>query len=202
MAHTDVLTHAATKNGWSLVKIKCEWKGFGTKLIETYKYLKEHPEVTEFVFCDAYDVVVLGTPEEFKDKIGDKEMVVSCERGLWPPTLIPFRSLYEKTEDGFNYPNSGLYYAKSKFFMDLYELYPPFYEIDDQYWLNMCTILNPYLIFKDHGQIVFNSHSFISEGEYTYHDDTKRISINGSFPCFVHSNGRTVDEKFNELIKL
>lgn len=206
LSHTDVLTNTATKNGWDLVKIKCEWRGFGTKLIETYKYLKDNPEVTEFVFCDAYDVVVMGTPEEFLSKLGVKKDRIYCsaEKGLWPPILIPFRKEYRICCD-FKYINSGLYYAPSKLFIEYFEKYPPFNEIDDQLWFNLCWLLLPKTIFAsaigiDFKQSVFNSHSFIAENEYTY--ENNRVQILGNQPIFIHFNGRSVDAKFNELIKL
>jgi len=205
LEYTGALTNSATKNGWGLVKIKCEWKGFGTKIIETYNYLKEHPEITEFVFCDAFDVVCLGTPDEFKSKLWiTDQMVVSCEKNLWPPSLQPFRHEYADFGHGFNYLNSGLYYAKAEVFIELFEYYKPFYEIDDQLWMNICFMLQGHdtqqKIRPDYGQSVFNSHSFISDGEYTY--ENNRVQIMGNEPCFIHFNGKTIDEKFNQFIKL
>lgn len=201
LEHTGVLTNTATKNGWSLAKIKCEWRGFGSKLIETYNYLKENPEIKEFVFADAFDVVCLGTPEEFKSKLDGNTMLLSAEKNLWPPSLIPFKCKYANTEAGFSYINSGLYYSTTEEFFYLFEKYPPFYEIDDQLWFNLAYLMEEASpIQLDYCQSIFNSHSFISEGEYTY--ENNRVQIMGNEPCFIHFNGKTVDEKFNELIKL
>lgn len=196
--HVQPLIKSLEKHGWDYELIHCEWKGFGTKLIETYNYLKSHPEVDEFIFVDAFDAIAMGSQDEFKNKIGDVPMLTSAEKGLWPPVLIPFKKLYHQWEHGFNYPNSGLYYAKSLYFIWLFETYPPFYEIDDQYWLNMCFNLE-HNLHTDYDQEVFNSHSFISEGEYTYNNG--RIQILGNEPIFIHSNGKTVDEKLIELLK-
>lgn len=205
--HAGMLITSAQKQGWDLeVIVSSQWRGFGTKLIETYNYLKAHPEVERFVFADAFDVVVLGTPEEFESKIPNQNMFLSAEKGLWPPILIPFKeqySIYEQ-DKGFNYPNSGLYYAKSKFFIEMYEKYPPFYEIDDQYWMNMVYLFqnfdeDDYLVC-DNSQSVFNSHSFIADGEYIYHYDIKRIEIMGNMPIFAHKNGKSVDEKLDNML--
>lgn len=201
LAPTDALTNSAVIRGWSLVKIKCEWKGFGTKIIETYNYLKNNPEVTEFVFCDAYDVICLGTPDEFKSKLDGNTILLSAEKGLWPPTLHPFKCKYANTIGGFNFINSGLYYSTTEEFIYLFERYPPFYEIDDQYWLNMAYLMEEASAIQiDYVQSIFNCHSFIADGEYTY--ENNRVQILGNEPIFIHFNGRTVDEKFNELIKL
>jgi|GEM_PF-6663550 len=198
LKYAQPLIRSLVKHGWDYVAIETEWKGFGTKVIETYKYLKAHPEVTEFVFCDAFDVIVLGGEVEFKEKLSDVNMLVSAERGLWPPILQPFRSVYCQYEHGFNFPNSGCYYAKSAYFISLFETYQPFYEIDDQFWVNVCFNLEKDDIHLDYGQTIFNSHSFISDNEYGYSNN--RIQILGNDPIFIHSNARTVDENLNNLL--
>lgn len=198
--HAMPLIRSLVANKWDYVLIEAEWKGFGTKLIETYHFLKANPDVTEFIFCDAFDVLCFGDLEEFQEKMDgcDYPMLVSAERGLWPPTLIPFRCLYQNYEHGFNYPNSGLYYAKSAYFIRLFEKYPPPHEIDDQFWLNVCCKCEED-IYIDHEQRFFNSHSFIREGEYGY--ENGRIQILGEESIFVHKNGRTIDEKLDNLVK-
>lgn len=206
--HASTLIASANKQGWDLTVIELNpWKGFGGKLIETYNYLKSHPEVERFVFADAFDVVVLGTPYEFDGKLDGRrdKLVCSAERGLWPPTLIPFRHHYYTHVHGFNYINSGLYYCPSSHFKYLFEKYPPFYEIDDQIWLNMCWLLLDKSLYGasivvDTEQELFNSHSFVGENEYGY--ENNRIQILGNQSLFVHFNGKSVDEKFNERIKI
>lgn len=198
--HAKVLETTADRHGWDLDILEVEWKGFGTKLLATKQHLENNPGIERFVFCDAYDVIVFGSPEEFKSKIHpDTDMIVSAERGLWPPTLHPFRSCYFNHDHRFNYPNSGLYYAKSKFFLRLLNEFPPFNEIDDQYWMNILILLRRASISIDSDQEVFNSHSFMSNGDYGY--ENNRIQILGNQPIFVHSNGRTTDERLNELVK-
>lgn len=185
--HAVDLIRTAKKNGWDIVVIQSEWRGFGTKLVETYNYLKANPDVKEFIFCDAFDVFVMGDEKEFRSKLDvDTEMLVSTEKGLWPPTLIPFKKSYQEYEGGFNFINSGCYYAKSGFYIDLFDNYPPFYEIDDQIWLHIASWFN-HKIKKDYYQNIFNSHSFIADGEYTY--ENGRVKIMGNEPIFIHFNG-------------
>lgn len=199
--YAKTLETTADKHGWDLDILEVEWKGFGTKLLATKQHLLNNPDIERFVFCDAYDVVVFGSPEEFESHIHpDADMIVSAERGLWPPTLHPFRSCYFDQPHRFNYPNSGLYYAKSKFFLGLLDQFPPFNEIDDQYWMNILILLRKTSIVIDCDQEIFNSHSFIDEGEYGY--ENNRIQILGNQPIFMHSNGKTIDEEFNRRIVL
>lgn len=195
---TQPLINSLEKNGWDYYAIRCEWKGFGTKLIETYRYLKLSPEIDEFVFCDAFDVIVLGTPEEFKSKLPKIDIVCSAERGCWPDGTL--EKYYPKVfKHRFNYLNSGCYYAKSEAFINLMEGNMPQYETDDQLWFTHQFLFNENSgIMLDNKQSIFNSHSFIDEGEYGY--ENNRIQILGNQPIFIHSNGRTIDEKLNEMI--
>ena len=183
------------KHGWSYHIIECEWKGFGTKLIETYNFLKGHPEIDRFVFCDAYDVVAMGGPDEFEKKINNtSNIILSAEKGLWPPLLHPFKIAYPKFDHGFNYINSGCYYAKSSSFIELVEEYPLSNDFDDQFWLNMCWLISEKEQFTiDFNQKIFNSHSFIGDNEYGY--ENGRVQFKHNQPVFIHSNGRSVDEK-------
>lgn len=203
---TMPLINSLQKNEWDTQVLVVEWKGFGTKLITVYEYLKANPEVTEFIFCDAFDVICLGKPAEFKEKIyhNHGQIFCSAEKGLWPPTLHPFRIDYPTHQHGFNYLNSGCYYGPSNIFISLMDDYMPLYETDDQFWMNIIYLMQNHAtgerIRVDHSQSIFNSHSFISDGEYGY--ENGRVQINGNEPLFIHFNGRSVDEKFNELIKL
>lgn len=200
---TELLRKSAEKQGWELHIIQPDlWRGFGTKLIETYNYLKAHPEIESFVFCDAYDVVVLGSCEEFEEKLTEPSRGLwSAERGCWPDGSL--ESMYKyKFEHGFNYLNSGLYYISSIAFIQIFEAFPPQYAEDDQLWfttkfLNSGQDVDSYLRL-DNEQSLFNSHSFIAEGEYTYNNN--RVQLNGNEPIFIHFNGRTVDEEFNKNI--
>lgn len=204
---TERLTNSLQKHGWDFACLEVpEWKGFGTKLLTTYAYLKANPEVDRFIFCDAFDVVAMGTPAEFEEKLYMRvdKILCSSERGLWPPNLQSFSNKYPKYEHGFNYINSGLYYAHAKSFIDLVDEHPVQYETDDQFWLNISYLLLDNGVFgariiMDNNQSVFNSHSFIRENEYTY--ENGRIQIFGNQPIFIHSNGRSVDEKLEELLK-
>ena len=197
---TIPLVETLLKHNWRHSIIETPWRGFGTKIIKTYEYLIANPEITEFIFCDAFDVYAFGTPEEFMEKLDTSGILMSAERGLWPQTLESFRKLYVSCVGDFNYINSGLYYAPRDLFIELFESNPPKYETDDQEWFNMHYLHTPNSrISIDNFQKVFNSHSFIREGEYGY--DNGRLQILGNEPVFTHKNARTVDDKLEEIVK-
>jgi hypothetical protein len=194
--HAYKLINSASKNGWELHLLEVEWKGFGTKLIATHEYLKLHPEIDRFIFADAFDVLVFGTEHEFeKKRTPGQTFVCSAEKGCWPNPKL--ESFYRKKEHGFSYLNSGLFYATKKAFEWYMGTNPPDYYTDDQEWLTD-RFLNNSDIQLDTEQVLFNSHSFIAEGEYTYNNG--RVQILGNEPIFVHSNGKTLDPKLDELI--
>lgn len=198
---TMPLVESLLKHNWRHSIIETEWKGFGTKLIKTYEYLKLHPEIEAFVFCDAFDVVCLGGEDEFKGKVGKRDMLVSAERGCWP--VPDLEKLYaNKFEHGFNFVNSGLYYAKSQFFIELFESSPPSYETDDQLWLSERYLDEAFMIGIDNECEAFQSYSFIRDGDYQYTLDNRLYNNwNKSFPIFVHGNGRTNMDKVRNLLK-
>lgn len=197
--HATKLVESAERHGWAVHVVKCEWKGFGTKLIETYNFLKAHPEIEQFVFCDAFDVVVMGGVGEFDRKVDFPEMMlVSAEKNCWPERSL--QSQYHKSNGTyFNYVNSGLYYSPRQEFINIIESDMPNYTDDDQLYITKHFISKePTIMQIDDFQEVFNSHSFIFDGEYTYNNG--RVQIMGNEPIFIHSNGKTVDEKLNQML--
>ncbi len=197
--HAQRLIKSAEMFGWDLVVIQADWRGFGTKVRATCEYFTNNPEITHFVFCDAFDVVILGTPQEFMNKMYPEHfyLLASVERGLWPPVLEPRRNEYSKLKHRFNYLNSGLYYVNNVQ-MYIESMKDVRFEDDDQ-----LAISEKYLaghgISTDWELRLFNSHSFIDDGEYTY--ENNRVQILGQEPIFIHSNGKTVDEKLNQMLE-
>lgn len=213
--HATRLIKSAEMFGWDLHIEVVEWKGFGTKLIATYEYLKSHPEVERFVFCDAFDVVTLGTPVDFWNEMcrfPDGKILISSEKGLWPPTLHPFKNLYE----GYGrYPNSGLYYAPSNVFIALVEENMPYHETDDQFWFNILYMLtkDEDIISMDIESRIFDSHSFVDPNDYRYENNRVKVIQRGTqdgepcvlrefTPIWSHFNGKTVDPEFDKNITI
>lgn len=195
------LLDSLTKHGWEYSCVVVPWQGFGTKLIETYNFLRACPWIKEFVFCDAHDVLALGGPAEFEEKLKQfdgADMVFSAEKGCWPPTID--ESLYGERKHDFNYLNSGLYYAKADKFRAMMDSVTVGYSDDDQYVCTQLYFMQEFGIVLDRMQVLFNSHSHIAPTDYTYNNN--RVQVLGSESVFVHKNGGTVDEKFNENIKI
>lgn len=193
------LIASSDKFGWNLEVIVAEWRGFGTKLIETYNYLKKNPRITEFIFVDAYDVVALSSPQEAIEKIKDRtKMLISVEKNCWPDSSLA--SKYPKTDSEWKYINSGSYYSPSKLFIDMIEANPPLYIDDDQLWMTNRFLNNPNDKVLDYDCEVFQAYSFISDDDFGYENKRLQNLKTKSQPVLIHSNGKTDDTKVLDLL--
>ncbi len=197
------LLNSLIKHGWDFECIVApQWLGFGTKLISVYNFLKANPEVDSFIFCDAFDVVALQSPDVFYESdYGD--FLLSSERGCWP--IPDWEPLYtNRFEHGYNYVNSGLYYAKSKAFIDLMKFDMPDYATDDQMWFSKHFLMEGVMMQLDNNCEVFQSYSFIGDDDYFYNEPTVGCGLynrkTNTFPIFAHGNGKTDMTKLYELI--
>jgi hypothetical protein len=193
------LMASADKFGWNLEIIVTEWKGFGTKLIETYNYLKKNPQITEFIFVDAYDVIALSTPQEVIEKIKDRtKMLISVEKNCWPNSELA--SQYPKTDSEWKYINSGSYYSPSKLFIDMVEANPPLYIDDDQLYFSLEWLKNQSIALLDYDCEVFQAYSFIADDDFGYENKRLQNLKTKSQPVLIHSNGRTDNTKILDLL--
>jgi hypothetical protein len=193
------LISSADKFGWNLEVIVTEWKGFGTKLIETYNHLQKNPHITEFIFVDAYDVIALSSPQEVLEKIKDRtKMLISVEKNCWPNSELA--SQYPKTDSEWKYINSGSYYSPSKLFIDMIESYPPLYIDDDQLYLTNEFLNNPDDKVLDYDCEVFQAYSFIADDDFGYENKRLQNLKTKSQPVIIHSNGRTDNTKILDLL--
>jgi hypothetical protein len=194
----DLMT-SADKFGWNLEIIVTEWKGFGTKLIETYNYLQKNPQITEFIFVDAYDVIALSTPKEVIEKIKDRtKMLISVEKNCWPKSELA--SQYPKTDSEWKYINSGSYYSPSKLFIDMIEANPPLYIDDDQLYFSLEWLKNQSIALLDYDCEVFQAYSFIADDDFGYENKRLQNLKTKSQPVLIHSNGKTDDTKILDLL--
>lgn len=194
------LIESSERFGWEVYVIEADWKGFGTKLIETEYFLKQNPQIESFVFVDAHDVVVLGTPEEFNENLPfAPAIVVSCEKACWP--VAELANAYPSNDVGdWKYINSGLYYADSDSFINLFEISPPIYSDDDQEWFTRSYLRNDYHIIRDFNCILFQSYSHIADDDFDYRDGRLINLKTNTAPIFIHGNGRTDMSKIDELL--
>jgi hypothetical protein len=197
------LTKSAEKFGWELYVIDAQWKGFGTKLIETYNFLINNPQIERFVFVDAHDVVVLSDPETFNSVLSwynkENKMLVSCEKACWPDSSLADK--YSEYGSEWKYVNSGLYYAPKDVFIKVFERSPPEYHNDDQLWLtNMFLNQSGDDIKTDTNCMLFQSYSHIADDDFGYENNRLQNLKTLTQPIFIHGNGRTDMTLIDQLL--
>jgi|APGre2960657404_1045060.scaffolds.fasta_scaffold71171_2 hypothetical protein len=185
-----MLEESANKFGWEYTPIRTSWRGFGTKLVKLYEYLTT-TDIHDFVFADAYDVVVKGTPEQLMEIVNGKPALISSEVNCWPDVAMLERyEAYEKINpniDKYRFVNSGTYYMTVELFCNMYQLDPPQETDDDQRWLTKKVLDNNLAI--DTKRLAFQTLCGLTDNDYSFIDGTFLTNY-GNMPIFIHGNGK------------
>lgn len=201
--------------------IEVPWRGFGTKIIETAKYVETiKDEYTHFIFLDAHDSFALRPFSEFLERFPNPINTVSTEKACWPdPSLAePFDKM---SDSPWRYLNSGHYLMSISDFIEICQNYPIDYRDDDQLWLTKVFLSGNLPLSKNNrflGEIsfskvcnhflhldtkcvIFQSMAFEAPDDFIYHryeiENTKTPSI----PFFFHFNGKTKNERAYQILK-
>jgi hypothetical protein len=172
--------------GWEHHIIQHTWTGFLSKLHKTYDYLKESAE-THFIYTDAWDTFVLGTPSELPEISG---LLISAERNCYPyPEL---ESQYPTNKSPWHFVNGGGWGGEVKQFLRLYESKPPTNEMNDQVWLTerFLALHHEGWVKLDCNCEVFQTIGFCEE-DRDFDLPTRTNKITNSMPLFWHGNGHT-----------
>lgn len=179
------LEDSLIKFGYDYIILVGPWKGFGTKVIETRKYLEQLSGYTHFIFVDAYDVIFIGPLDKILEKYKGG-ILFSAEKNCWPDQHLAGK--YPKTDSAWKYLNSGSYMAPIAEFLELTERLFCNYEDDDQrYFTNIFLYGND--IQLDYNCEIFQSIAFCYEDELTITDHLKNNWTN-TLPVIIHGNGK------------
>ena len=176
--------------GWDYHFIEHTWKGFGDKILETYKYLKAHPEVTAFFYSDAWDTFCLGTMEQALDWVTPNAGILfSSEKACYPhPNKA---SKYPEGRTQWKYLNGGGWFANSQLFIKMVESNMPDHSTNDQEWFTDCFLSQPVDIFLDYNCTVFQTAAFAALGELIVEGQRVKNTVTNTYPIFIHGNGHT-----------
>ena len=197
---------------WDYQIIQSPWRGFGTKIIESYKYMKEYcSDYDLVVFADAYDSIVLGTPEELVARWRAFEMtaektfgfILGAERAVWPPNPgLDF--FYDKVENTpYQYINSGCWVAEPDFLVRCLEKFGlPEYAFDDQLFYTKMFLrkADTYGILADNYAEIFLNTGHSNENSFTFENGRIKDNETKMKPLIVHQNGRSHQQKVIDYI--
>lgn len=194
-------------NGWDFHFIEHEWKGFGSKIIETYHYLKAHPDITHFFYTDAWDTVALGTMEEAISNLPeDKEIILfGAERACYPHPDKADR--YPAHDSPWKYLNGGNWFASAAKFIEMVDSdYPNNLDINDQAYFTDRLLAG--WITLDYECKIFQTIAFCPESDFWFSTGVESLTfkpneiscrtitrignnVTNTFPIFFHGNGHT-----------
>lgn len=179
--------------------IETEWKGFGTKIIETAKYLETiRNKYSHFIFVDAHDSFVLF-PESFViEELPLNYGLLSVEKNCWP--VQDLVKNYPCTSSEWKYVNSGNYFMPIWMFLEIVKLFPIDYADDDQLWLTRVYLSHRYALHLDYDCTIFQSLAFKADDDYKYKTYSIYNLKTDTFPVFFHKNGGTIDEEADRVL--
>jgi len=184
--------------GWDYHFIEHTWKGFGDKILETYKYLKANPDITHFFYSDAWDTMAFGTMEEALKQIPDKDVILfSAERACYPHPDKAEKYPYNMSP--WHFLNGGGWFASSELFCKMVDRYPLDSVTVDQVYFTDRFLDQDSEIELDYDCKVFQTIAFCPESDF---DITNKPfnTVTKSFPVFWHGNGHTPMDKLTPLI--
>jgi len=208
MSKTEMLRKSLEKYNWDSVFIAHEWRGFGDKILKTYEYLKQHPEITHFFYSDSYDTIVLDTMENTLSKIKDFDCILmSAERACYPHPEKTI--LYPENLSPWKFVNGGGWFCNSEVFKLAVETNPLTVSTVDQVWFTDLFLDHPEYVKLDYDCEVFQTIAFCEESDFSTTMRTNNPEgipsevynrVTKTFPTFIHGNGHTPMTKFYELI--
>ena len=192
--------------GWDYHFIEHAWKGFGDKILETYKYLKANPDITHFFYSDAWDTMAFGTMEEALKQIPDKDVILfSAERACYPHPDKAEK--YPHNISPWHFLNGGGWFASSELFCKMVDKYPLDSATVDQVYFTDRFLDQDCEIELDYDCKVFQTIAFCPETDFIFVDKYMNQIINKpfntyteTFPIFFHGNGHTPMTNFHPLI--
>ena len=202
ISKTDMLQKSLKKYGWDYEILVHKWEGFGDKILKTYQYLKNNPDINYFFYSDSYDTIVLDTMENTLNKIKDKDCILmSAERGCYPHPEK--ESLYPKHDSPWHFVNGGGWFCNSEIFKKAVETNPlQSYDVD-QVWFTDLFLNHPEYVNLDYECDVFQTIAFCPKSDFTIVTDPVQFvqnMITGSQPTLIHGNGHTPMTEYYKLI--
>jgi len=192
------LVKSLKRHSWDYHIILHEWKGFGGKILETYKYLKANPDITHFFYTDAWDTVVCKPMEKTLKNVDHYGCILlSAERACFPHHEKASR--YPENPSPWHFVNGGGWFCNSEVFCNAVDTNPLTEEKVDQVWFTDLFLNHPEFVKLDYECDVFQSITFTPEADFVIHEGEVLNTVTGKMPTFIHGNGHTPLTQFQSL---
>jgi len=205
------LKQSATALGWTVnvLGLGDKWEGLGSKITYLTEYLTHVPCNDLVLFLDAYDVMLLSTAAEIRERFESfkRPIVIGAELGCAPDESM--QVLYPKPKRGqpFYFVNSGTYIGYANDVRDmLVEISADIadhhsftgaskHRLDDQRWFTRHYIRNQQSIAMDVDGIMFHTLHDVEPAQIELvsgRSGVVRSSITDTQPCAIHGNGNGI----------
>jgi hypothetical protein len=192
--------------GWDYHLILHEYTGFNSKIVAFYNYLKDHPEITHFIYADSYDSFALSTQKEVEDKFTNWDgLTYSVEKACWP--YEDWAIEYPESPYPHKYVNGGGFMGSVASFIKMYESNPIMTSeaINDQVWAaDIYLRRNDGSLRLDRECNIFQTIGHSGDGDFAIlnFDNQKRIlnTFTMTCPCIIHGNGHTPMDWIYDLL--
>lgn len=166
------------------------YRGFATKLLLSYDYLRKCQPHNIVMFVDAYDTVILTDPSTLLKRYHQfgHPVVFSAEKNCWPDENLA--SLYPESETEYRYLNAGCWIGQAGYFANLCEHWriPELDDAeDDQRWFATILLESPGSILLDNHCVLFQC-LLLAQDDILFVNPVFNIAT-GTTPCVLHGNG-------------
>lgn len=195
--------------GWDSLILIAPWRGYASKFIETYNYLKSGAEddTDLIVYSDSYDSLVLCSPDEVVEKYLSNfspKILYYAERAAWP--YDQWTHLYPKVENTpYKHLNGGGFIGTPKQYIDLVEIdFPEFSaQFNDQVHSAKLFLTQNHKanIVLDNYCKIFQCTGHAGPEDFKYENGRVINNITGEKPCFIHFNGHSFIQDIYDLLK-
>ena len=195
ISKTQTLQESLNKNSWDYEILIHNWEGFGGKILETYRYLKNNQDIKYFFYTDSYDTIVTSTMNEALTRIKNNDKILlSAERACYPHPEKAER--YPYNESPWHFVNGGGWFCNSDLFCKSVEANGLQVHDVDQVWFTDLFLNNPSYVELDYNCDLFQTIAFCPESDFDIKEGRIRNTVTNTYPIFIHGNGHTPLDRF------
>ena len=197
----ELMVKSAEANGLE-VKLYGIGEGFiphgaHAQVFQLFTLMKQQQLADYVLVADCRDVLIVAGEEEIIRKFHSfrSPLVMSTERGCWPPDPDIAQFFYGKDKHGYDYINAGVYIGEWNYVARCLEFLLAKYRgthpgaDNSQGWWMYAKMRGELLFDLDSSCQIFQSMSGGCDGHIAVENLQVRNTVTNTLPCVIHFNG-------------